>query len=158
MQPYPPEIEQEMQKFYGTLSEKDQRRYAAVEALKLGHGGIVYIAGVLGCDRNRVSEGIKELKELPAASSDDKRIRKPGGGRKPYHEQHPDIDEKFLHVMADYTAGDPMDEQILWTHLSPPEIAQHLADEQGIQVSETVIRQLLSKHGYRRRQMQKKQR
>ena len=39
MQPYPLEIEQAMKKYYATLSEKDRRRYAAVEALKLGHGG-----------------------------------------------------------------------------------------------------------------------
>jgi hypothetical protein len=35
MQLYPPEIEQQMQRFYQSLSEKDRRRYAAVEALKL---------------------------------------------------------------------------------------------------------------------------
>ena len=29
-----------MKQFAGWLSEKDRRRYAAVEALKLGHGGI----------------------------------------------------------------------------------------------------------------------
>ena len=44
MQSYRPEIEQAMQKYYATLSEKDQRRYAAIEALKLGQGGQSYIA------------------------------------------------------------------------------------------------------------------
>lgn len=38
-----------MQSFFKTLSEKDQRRYAAVEAQRLGHGGITYVAGILGC-------------------------------------------------------------------------------------------------------------
>ena len=38
MQPYSHEIEQEMKKYYATLSEKDRRRYAAIEALKLGYG------------------------------------------------------------------------------------------------------------------------
>lgn len=42
MQTYSPEIEQAMKKNYATLSEKDRRRYAAIEALKLGHGGQVY--------------------------------------------------------------------------------------------------------------------
>jgi hypothetical protein len=155
MSPYPYEIEQEMKKFYGSLSEKDKRRYAAIEAVKLGHGGIVYIARVLGCDRNTVSEGIKELKRLPVESAYDKRIRKPGGGRKPYHEQYPDIDEKFLSVMVEYTAGDPMDESIIWTNLSPQNIVDHLTEQHGIRVSETVTRQLLDQHGYRRRQIQK---
>ena len=43
MEPYQTEIEQAMKKYYATLTEKDQRRYAAVEALKLGHGGQRYI-------------------------------------------------------------------------------------------------------------------
>ncbi len=38
MQPYPTKVEQQMQRFYQSLSEKDRRRYAAVEALKLGWG------------------------------------------------------------------------------------------------------------------------
>lgn len=37
---YSKEIESEMVKFYDSLSEKDKRRYAAIEAKKLGHGGI----------------------------------------------------------------------------------------------------------------------
>ena len=39
IQPYSSEIEQRMQQLYQSLSEKDRRRYAAVEALKLGWGG-----------------------------------------------------------------------------------------------------------------------
>ena len=33
---YPNSIESEMKKFYKSLSEKDKRRYAAIEAQKLG--------------------------------------------------------------------------------------------------------------------------
>src|SRR5262249_48774801 len=49
MDPYPEDVEQKMEQFADWLSEKDRRRYAAVEALKLGHGGIEYIAYLLGC-------------------------------------------------------------------------------------------------------------
>jgi hypothetical protein len=146
-----------MKKFYQTLSEKDKRRYAAVEARKLGHGGIIYIAGVLGCHRSTISAGVEELKGLPEDSSYDQRIREPGGGRKPYEETWPDIDEKFLDVISEYTAGDPMDAEVRWTNLSPQEIAEQLAEQHDIQVSVTVTRKLLDKHGYRRRKIQKKQ-
>lgn len=37
---YESDIERKMQRLYATLSEKDRRRYAAIEAAKLGHGGI----------------------------------------------------------------------------------------------------------------------
>ena len=156
MNTYPAEIEQEMKKFYQTLSEKDKRRYAAVEALKLGHGGITYVATVLGCCHNTIRAGIDELKHLPQDGGDNRRVRKPGGGRKSYEKTHPNIDETFLDVIAEYTAGDPMDETIYWTNLSPREIAERLEQDHGIQVSVTVTRKLLDKHGYRQRKIQKK--
>ena len=156
MKPYSSEIEQEMKKFYQTLSEKDKRRYAAVEAVKLGHGGIVYIAKLFGCHRGTISAGIIEIKGLSEDSAYEVGIRKAGGGRKSYEETHPDIHEKFLDVIAEYTAGDPMDETVHWTNLSPQEIADRLAQEHDIMVSFTVTRKLLDKHGYRRRKIQKK--
>ena len=58
MIPYSPDIEQEMKKFFETLSEKEKRRYAAVEVLKLGRGGYKYIAKVLGCSRRTVLSGL----------------------------------------------------------------------------------------------------
>lgn len=70
-----------MRSFYNTLSEKDKRRYAAVESRRLGHGGIEYVASILGCSTKTVSRGIRELDALdddPAAG----RIRRPGAGRK----------------------------------------------------------------------------
>ena len=138
MKTYSPELEQEMKKFYQTLSEKDKRRYAAVEALKLGHGGIVYLASLFGCHRGTISTGMTELKGLPQESVYERAIRKAGGGRKPYEETYPTIDEKFLDVMRDYTVGDPMDETIYWTNLSPQNIADRLAEDHDIQVSVTV--------------------
>ncbi len=87
MIPYDVSVEQEMKKFYDTLSEKDKRRYAAIEALKLGHGGTVYISQVLGCSRKTITKGINELEGLPDNSGLNKRIRKPGGGRKKYNEK-----------------------------------------------------------------------
>ncbi len=72
--------EQNMRDFFGTLSEKDQRRFAAVEARQLGHGGIQYVAEVLGCSRRTIERGINELDDLqndPATG----RVRRPGAGR-----------------------------------------------------------------------------
>ena len=49
------EIETAMQLFYHTLSEKERRRYVAVEAVKLGYGGQSYLASVVGCNRDTVA-------------------------------------------------------------------------------------------------------
>lgn len=74
---YPEQIEREMKKFYASLSEKDRRRYAAVEAAKLGHGGMEYIATVLGCDAKTIRHGQQDLEALPADMRE--RVRKKGG-------------------------------------------------------------------------------
>ena len=113
--PYPQAIEQMMKGFYRSLSEKDRRRYAAMEAIKLGHGGINYIVELLGCCRDTISKAIKELKELPIDCGYDPRIRQLGAGRKPYHQT---IDEAFLDVVKDNIAGEPTDEGVLWTNLT----------------------------------------
>jgi len=156
MTPYPPHVEETMKKYYDTLTEKDKRRYAAVEVLKLGRGGTKYIAKVLKCSRRTILRGLKDLFALPKGSKHKKRIRKPGGGRKRYDKTHPEIDEKFLEVLKKHTAGDPMDKTVLWTDLPPWQIAKLLEKEHGIKVSKTVIRKLLKKHNYRRRKAQKK--
>ena len=156
MKSYDATTEQTMRKFHGTLSEKDKRRYAAIEALKLGHGGGVYIAAVLGCHRVTIAQGIKELAALPQSPVCECHVREQGGGRKPYDTTHREIDAAFLSVLQNDTAGDPMDDQVRWTHLLPKEIALRLADEHQIKVSLPVIRKLLKKNGYRRRKAQKK--
>jgi hypothetical protein len=74
--PYPEDVERKMKQFAGWLSEKDRRRYAAVEALQLGHGGIEYIARLPGCDPKTRRQGMQDLDrpEDPAAD----RVRKKG--------------------------------------------------------------------------------
>jgi len=153
---YESTIEQSMKGYFETLSEKDRRRYAGVEALKLGRGGITYIANLLGIRRKTVRKGLKEVVKLSTEEKQNKRIRAKGGGRKRYDETHPDIDEKFLAVLKNYTAGDPMDEKVRWTNLKPWQIAKLLEDKYELWVSLTVVYKLLKKHHYRRRKAQKR--
>src|SRR5262249_50127346 len=80
MDGYAAEVEQKMQRFFGWLSEKDRRRYAAVEAAKLGHGGVEYIARVLACDPKTIRQGLRELEEAEDAAVG--RLPKKRGGRR----------------------------------------------------------------------------
>jgi len=157
MAAYRPEIEQAMKKYYATLAEKDRRRYAAVEAMKLGVEGVKYIAQLLGCSEKTVRRGMAELENLPEEPPDEPGQRQPGGGRKGYAKHHPDIDGQFLKVLDDHTAGDPMHEQVKWTNLTPREIAERLEQDHQVKISKTVVRKLLKKHNFRRRKAQKKQ-
>ena len=155
MQLYFSFIEEEIKKLYNLLNERNRRLYAAIEALKIGHGGISYIALVVGCRRKTVARGIRELLEVADENHSDERVRLPGGGRKPYYQNNKNIDAQFFDVIRDYTAGDPMDENIKWTNLTPKEIVEKLEQQHGVSVSETVVRKLLLKHKYRRRKAQK---
>ena len=146
--PYLKEHEAEMRNLYNSLTEKDRRRYAAVEANKLGHGGISYVCRVLQCDEGTVKHGMREIRnQLP---SNDGRIRKKGAGRKRKIETEKGIDTAFLEIMCPHTAGSPMDERIKWSNLSRKSIAEQLG-EHGFIVSETVVDQLLDQHDFRRR-------
>jgi len=73
--------ESQMRNFFATLTEKDQRRYGAIEARRLGHGGITYICQVLGCSFRTIKRGMEELDQLPGDPVAG-RIRRPGAGRK----------------------------------------------------------------------------
>jgi hypothetical protein len=148
MKPYSPEIETQMQKFYQSLSEKDSRRYAAIEALKLGYGGISYLSKLLGCNYRTITFGMEELTDEEAMSLDS--IRRSGGGRKSAFETIEGLDEVFLKVIAQHTAGSPMDEGVKWTYLTRHQIAE-LMQHNGIEVSVTVVDQLLEKNNFRKR-------
>ena len=149
LQTYSPEIEARMRNFYNSLSEKDRRRYAAIEVTKLGYGGAIYISHILQCDDKTITRGQVELDtEL---SSETKRVRREGAGRKYVLATTEGLDDAFLEIVKNNTAGSPMDETIKWTNLSRPIIAEKL-DEQGFKVSVTVVDQLLEKHNFRRRQ------
>ena len=149
VQTYPVNIEAQMRNFYNSLSEKDRRRYAAIEATKLGYGGASYICRILHCDDRTITRGQQELKT--DLSNEKKHLRKSGAGRKFLLLTLDGIDEAFLEILKNHTAGSPMDETIKWTNLSRPAIAEKL-EEQGFSVSVTLVDQLLEKHNFRPRQ------
>ena len=62
---YEPRVEDRMRALERTFSEKDRRRFAALEAVRLGRGGIEYVAEVLGCSTRTIERGIEELDQLP---------------------------------------------------------------------------------------------
>jgi hypothetical protein len=151
-QNYSDETEEQMKLFYENLSEKEKRRYAALEAEKLEHGGQRYICRLLGCSPTTLRVGRSEL--LQRSETPDQGVRRPGGGRKKIREKIEGIDELFLEIVEENTAGSPMDENIKWTNLGLKGIAKKF-EEKGHNVSPYVVKQLLKKHKYVRRKMHK---
>ena len=77
---YAPDIELKMQRYFARVSEKEQRWYAAIEAAKLGHGGIEYVSNLFGIDPKTVRRGLAELEEADDPSPG--RVRKKGAAKK----------------------------------------------------------------------------
>jgi hypothetical protein len=69
-----------MNVFLSRLDEQQRRWYVALEAQKLGHGGIEKMSRITGMDVSTIRRGGRELRndleDRPVG-----RIRLPGGGR-----------------------------------------------------------------------------
>jgi hypothetical protein len=150
---YSPEIERLLCQYYQSLSEKDRRRFAALEAIKLGHGGTRYIATVLGCDPQTVKDGMRDLTHLPDDPAGG-RVRKPGGGRKKTEVTQVHLIQQVQDTIKDRTAGDPMRQDVVWTDLTPQEISQSL-QAQAVCAGPRIVRRMLDGLGLARRQMLK---
>lgn len=85
---------------------------------------------------------------LPAVS-----VKK--GGRKCCLDSMPKLEDNFIDVVAPYTAGDPMHEEIVWTHLTCEEISQELAGL-GTPVSPDTVSVLLDEFDFVKRQAQRR--
>ena len=144
--------EKNMIVFYNSLSEKDRRRYAAIEAEKYGYGGIIHFSVFFNCDEKTIKKGISEFndEDLMLRSN----IRAAGGGRNSIIESTENINGIFLDVLSEYTAGNPMKVDVKWTNLTKAEITSKMA-RRGITISKNIVRKLLKKNKFVKRKAQK---
>jgi hypothetical protein len=65
------------------LGEAERRWYAAVEANRLGHGGVRLVAQITGLDEKTIRHGQADVAGELADAPIKRRQRRPGGGRPP---------------------------------------------------------------------------
>jgi hypothetical protein len=126
------------------LHEQSRRRYAAMEALSLGHGGVSAMSRISGLARSTINRGIADIRAGVSAPAG--RIRKPGGGRKRKVIEDPTLLSDLKALVEPSTLGDPM-QPLLWTSLSLRKLVSALA-EKGHKVSASVVGELLHGLGY----------
>jgi len=151
-----------MRVYCRSLPEDHRRRYAAVEALKIGFGGVAYVARVLGMSRRTIYTGIRELEAMgnddpdhpQRPSGDEKRIRRPGGGRPKATQRQAGLEEMVEDILEAHSAGSPTDERVRWTDLKPMQLAQELL-HRGYEIGRNTAATLLDRAGYRRRSLRK---
>lgn len=126
------------------LDERSLRLYVASEALSLGRGGISAVALASGMSRATIRRGIVELES--EASPGEGRVRHPGGGRKRWVEQNPELMSTLKRLVDPVTRGDPQS-LLRWTSLSTRHLAKAL-QASGHATSHRMVAVLLHQMGY----------
>jgi transposase len=131
-------------RFCMELNERQQRLWAANEAMSLGYGGVSIVSRATGISRPTIIKGIRELnnnEHLPLH-----RVRRSGGGRKKRHDQNPHLKPALEAIVEPSAKGDPMS-PLRWTTHGTRQHSFELT-QQGFSVSHTLVRQLLREMDY----------
>ena len=123
------------------FNEKQRRQYLAIEALRIGYGGITTVSKDSGVSRVTITAGIKEIR---AGISDEGRIRKKGAGRKKTTSLQPKI------IAAIELEANPKTDKktiVKWTSHSLVNIMQAV-QLRGFNVAEMTIWRILKDLGY----------
>jgi transposase len=135
------------QKYHGLaseLTELTRRRWAAVEAVSLGRGGISAVCAATGMARSTLRRGIEQL-DCPGSEAAT-RQRRPGGGRKRAEQLNPALKRALERLVEPTSRGDPQS-PLRWTCKSTRRLAEELT-AQGYPVTGTTVARLLKETGY----------
>lgn len=137
------EIQSMVKAFYERLTEDNRRLLAAIESKRIGHRGIFIISKFFGCSRPTIYKGLKEL-ENPSNLTPPENIRSKGAGRKDVFTQYPELKHTLSEILKDNIAGDPMNADVVWTHLNARQIQEKL-EERGIKITLPTVRVAVKK-------------
>ena len=126
------------------MSERTRRRWAAVEAVSLGRGGISVVSAATGLGYSTIQRGIRELNT--GDTSPTGRQRRLGAGRKRTAVVDPGVKAALERLVEPESRGDPQS-PLRWTCKSTRRLAQELTS-QGHPIGPTTVRQLLKEAGY----------
>ena len=128
----------------GELSERARRRWAAVESVSLGRGGISVVSAGTGLAHSTIRRGIRELDTGETAPAG--RQRRLGAGRKRAEDVDPGVQAALERLVEPESRGDPQS-PLRWTCKSTRSLARELT-AQGHAVGATTVRKLLKAAGY----------
>jgi transposase len=126
------------------LNEQSRRRFAAIEAKALGHGGVSLLARITGVARSTIYHGLSDIRHNISAAPG--RVRRSGGGRKKKASQDTTLLADLKGLVEPLTRGDPM-RPLLWTCRSLRNLVEELA-KKGHKVCPTVVGESLHDMGY----------
>ncbi|MCH7750551.1 MAG: ISAzo13 family transposase, partial [Planctomycetes bacterium] len=137
-------IQSKFENLADDLNERARRRWAAVEALSLGRGGIAAVAEATGISDRTIRNGIREMREGDTPPAD--RQRRAGAGRKAANQRDPGLLGALEGLVEPTTRGDPQS-PLKWTCTSTRELSRKLK-KLGYPVSHSTVARLLKDAGY----------
>ena len=138
------EIRRKYEALEGVMDERLRRLWAGVEA-ECSAVGIAAVERATGLSRTTIRVGRDELRN-GIEPADVVNVRRPGGGRIPLEEQHPELLTILETLVDPVTRGDPQ-LPLRWTSKSTRKLAEELATR-GYQLSPQKVEQLLNASGY----------
>ncbi len=128
------------------LDEQQRRWFAALEATRLGYGGVQRMAEVIGLDRHTIARGQRELAS-GLADRPTERIRCQGGGRPARERQDTGLTTALVDLLGPETAGDPMGQRAKSKRRSLRQLSE-LLSAAGHPASRPTVARLLHELGY----------
>ncbi|MCI0406990.1 MAG: ISAzo13 family transposase, partial [Acidobacteria bacterium] len=137
--------QRELAVFLATLNHEQRRLYAAVEANRLGRGGVGRVVELTGMGNPTVARGRRELSDLLQGKSLKKEPHSVGG-RPRTEEKCPAITAALEEMLSDEVAGSPEGEH-KWVRSSARKLAQRLK-ERGFSIGSSTVWALLKRMGF----------
>ena len=129
-----------------TTDERVRRLWAGAEADAIGRGGVAAVARATGLAISTVRKGRDEAR-AGAHADDVIRVRRKGGGRRPFEVEHPDFWSKLEKLVDPVTRGDP-ESPLRWTCKSTHALAHEMFVRYGVRVGAKTVGKLLKEHEY----------
>ena len=132
----------------GRLDERARRLVAAAIAQSFPYGGITAVSVSCGISRSAIHDGIHDLAEAepPAKGGGERRLRRPGGGRKSILTNDPSIRSEIEKFVQPHVRGNPMS-PFQWVSKSMMKIRDALVAT-GHRVSDVTVGKVLREMGY----------
>ena len=129
------------------LDERGRRIWAATEAALLGFGGVAAVARATGLAESTIRLGKREfnLGRTRQSFPSQRRVRQPGGGRKPLIEKDPALLASLDQLVSPTSRGHPMS-PLRWTCKSTRRLAKELS-RSGHRASHAKVGKLLDRLG-----------
>jgi DDE family transposase len=126
------------------LDERGRRLFAATEAEAAGQGGILAVHQATGIARSTIGRGLAELRR--GADPLERRVRRPGAGRKTATETQPGLLPALNELVQSAIRGDP-EAPLRWVSKSQRHLSKALT-RQGFTAGQKLVGRLLKRSGF----------